>query len=259
MARAYRTAAATASQPPCPSSAGRGERAGGPGTPIAAVRGSARRRAVGDASTRRAACNETLALNPTSAGSAISSIVLSFRAKGAIVPAGCAAPAAALPLARTSRCARKRGPLVGTHSTASSLNFVSASRSRACRRRTASRGGARRRFTPELGAARVTRERAARTRGGPGDPRTLTRARCMVLSRAHTRTTSRQRFLVSYMPLAPALRALGFFVAARRRADALTPASYASACPRPPAAAAPNRMHQQRPSRQQPSPCALHW
>ena len=174
---AYRTAAATASQPPCPSSAGRGERAGGPGTPIAAVCGSARRRAVGDASTRRAA-QETLALNPTSAGSAISRIVLSFRAKGAIVPAGCAAPAAALPLARTSRCARKRGPLVGTHSTASSLNFVSASRSRACRRRTASRGGARRRFTPELGAARVTRERAARTRGGPGDPRTR-RARCV--------------------------------------------------------------------------------
>ena len=101
-------AAASASQPPCPSSAGRGERAGGPGTPIAAVCGSARRRAVGDASTRRAA-QETLALNPTSAGSAISSIVLSFRAKGAIVPAGCAAPAAALPLARTSRCARKRG------------------------------------------------------------------------------------------------------------------------------------------------------
>ena len=83
-------------------------RAGGPGTPIAAVRGSARRRAVGDASTRRAA-QETPALHPTSAGSAISRTVLSFRAKGAIVPAGCAAPAAALPLARTSRCARKRG------------------------------------------------------------------------------------------------------------------------------------------------------
>ncbi len=129
---------------------------------------------------------ETPALHPTSAGSAISRIVLSFRAKGAIVPAGCAAPAAALPLARTSRCARKRGPLVVRTSRASSLNFGPASRSRACRRRTASRGGARRRFTPELGAARVTRERAARTRGGPGDPRTLTRARCMVLSRAHS-------------------------------------------------------------------------
>ena len=165
-------AAATASQPPCPSSAGRGERAGGPGTPIAAVCGSARRRAVGDASTRRAA-QETLALNPTKAGSAISRIVLSFRAKGAIVPAGCAAPAAALPLARTSRCARKRGFGWGCAYQASST-----STSRLCLLVGAAggarpRGAARRRFLSGVGAARVTRRRADRgfpETGGRGCP-----------------------------------------------------------------------------------------
>ena len=165
-------AAATASQPPCPSSAGRGERAGGPGTPIAAVCGSARRRAVGDASTRRAA-QETLALNPTSAGSAISSIVLSFRAKGAIVPAGCAAPAAALPLARTSRCARKRGFGWGCAYQASST-----STSRLCLLVGAAggarpRGAARRRFLSGVGGRAC--DAAPRGPWSPGDRRTRMR------------------------------------------------------------------------------------
>ena len=165
-------AAASASQPPCPSSAGRGERAGGPGTPIAAVRGSAAgapsaMRQLGELS------QETLALNPTKAGSAISRIVLSFRAKGAIVPAGCAAPAAALPLARTSRCARKRGFGWGCAYQASST-----STSRLCLLVGAAggarpRGAARRRFLSGVGAARVTRRRADRgvpETGGRGCP-----------------------------------------------------------------------------------------
>ena len=116
---------------------------------------------------------ETPALHPTSAGSAISRTVLSFRAKGAIVPAGCAAPSAALPLARTSRCARKRGPLVVRTSRASSLNFVSASRSRACRRRTASQGAARRRFLSG-GWGRAC-DAAPRGPWSPGDRRTRMR------------------------------------------------------------------------------------
>ena len=113
-------------------------------------------------------------------------------------------------------------------------------------------------FFPGSGAARVTRRRAEPW--SPGDLRTLTRARCMVLSRAHTRTTSRQ-------PLPSVLHAASssspsfwvFFVAARRGADALRLSNNSSACPRPPAAAAPDGRHQNHPSRQQPSPSALHW
>ena len=143
-----------------------------PQNPLAAVRGSARRRAVGDASTRRAA-QETLALNPTKAGSAISRIVLSFRAKGAIVPAGCAAPAAALPLARTSRCARKRGFGWGCAYQASST-----STSRLCLLVGAAggarpRGAARRRFLSGVGGRAC--DAAPRGPWSPGDRRTRMR------------------------------------------------------------------------------------
>ena len=146
-----------------------------------------RRRGINKASCLK----ETLALNPTSAGSAISRIVLSFRAKGAIVPAGCAAPAAALPLARTSRCARKRGFGWGCAYQASST-----STSRLCLLVGAAggarpRGAARRRFLSGVGAARVTRRRADR-----GVPETGGRG-CVVHSapRAQTRTASRRPLL----------------------------------------------------------------
>ena len=112
---------------------------------------------------------QTLALNPTKAGSAISRIVLSFRAKGAIVPAGCAAPAAALPLARTSRCARKRGFGWGCAYQASST-----STSRLCLLVGAAggarpRGAARRRFLSGVGGRAC--DAAPRGPWSPGDRR----------------------------------------------------------------------------------------
>ena len=69
------------------------------------ARGAPRRRHRPCAGCR---CNETLALNPTSAGSAISSTVLSFRAKGAIVSRQGAA--ARLPLYLYARVARALRP-----------------------------------------------------------------------------------------------------------------------------------------------------
>ena len=122
----------------------------------------------------KASClKETLALNPTKAGSAISRIVLSFRAKGAIVPAGCAAPAAALPLARTSRCARKRGFGWGCAYQASST-----STSRLCLLVGAAggarpRGAARRRFLSGVGGRAC--DAAPRGPWSPGDRRTRMR------------------------------------------------------------------------------------
>ena len=76
----------------------------------------ARRSAVGDIAHERAACNETPALNPTSAGSAISRIVLSFRANGAIVPNQGAAPR--LPRDLVARAAR--APTVHAHQSVTS-------------------------------------------------------------------------------------------------------------------------------------------
>ena len=116
---------------------------------------------------------ETPALHPTSAGSAISRTVLSFRAKGAIVPAGCAAPAAALPLARTSRCARKRGFGWGCAYQASST-----STSRLCLLVGAAggarpRGAARRRFLSGVGGRAC--DAAPRGPWSPGDRRTRMR------------------------------------------------------------------------------------
>ena len=167
---AYRTAAATASQPHFPSSAGRvGVRrrpVNIPAPPCVA------RRAGGRSAMHQLGelLQKTLALHPTRAGSAISSIVLSFRAKGAIVPAGCAAPAAALPLARTSRCARKRGFGWGCAYQASST-----STSRLCLLVGAAggarpRGAARRRFLSGVGGRAC--DAAPRGPWSPGDRRT---------------------------------------------------------------------------------------
>ena len=156
-----------------------------PSLPCVARRRAALR-AVGDIALGRRCVNcmfnETPALNPTSAGSAISSTVLSFRANGAIVPAGCAATAAALPLAR-SRCARKRGHAnLGHYAQASStVNLAPASSLVAGGRRCRGRRLGARRFLPGWGAARATRARAwspgdrrMRVRSAPRAPQTRT-------------------------------------------------------------------------------------
>ena len=170
---AYRTAAATASQPHFLWSSGRGEVRRRP-CELPSPRCVAPRAGAPSAMHQPGELlQETLALNPTKAGSAISRIVLSFRAKGAIVPAGCAAPAAALPLARTSRCARKRGFGWGCAYQASST-----STSRLCLLVGAAggarpRGAARRRFLSGVGGRAC--DAAPRGPWSPGDRRTRMR------------------------------------------------------------------------------------
>ena len=116
--------------------------------------------------------NETLALNPTSAGSAISSTVLSFRAKGAIFPnQGAAARLPRYLYARVARALRPRTCFgladCGSPGTATSRAGPLLGWRRAHGLRGALGGG----FFPGWGAARVTRASAARTPGGPGDRR----------------------------------------------------------------------------------------